>query len=58
MSVLRDSILLQPFYVPPPLVELSAPDPITELPFNAKPLLNDVSVFLFLMATDTRTIDG
>ncbi|WKX99351.1 hypothetical protein Q1695_014326 [Nippostrongylus brasiliensis] len=35
----------QPFYVPPPLLELSAPDPITELPFNAKPLLKDLNAY-------------
>ncbi|XGW15649.1 hypothetical protein V3C99_001247 [Haemonchus contortus] len=35
----------QPFYVPPPLLELSAPDPCTELPFNAKPLLRDITAY-------------
>ncbi|ETN86391.1 hypothetical protein NECAME_16378 [Necator americanus] len=35
----------QPFYVPPPLLDLSAPDPITELPFNAKPLYNDLMAY-------------
>ncbi|CAJ0599511.1 unnamed protein product [Cylicocyclus nassatus] len=35
----------QPFYVPPPLLDLSAPDPITELPFNAKPLYADLMAY-------------
>ncbi|KHJ93169.1 hypothetical protein OESDEN_06924 [Oesophagostomum dentatum] len=35
----------QPFYVPPPLVDLSAPDPCTELPFNAKPLYADLMAY-------------
>ncbi|KAJ1369008.1 hypothetical protein KIN20_030379 [Parelaphostrongylus tenuis] len=35
----------QPFYVPPPLLELSTPDPMTELPFNAKPLLRDLIAY-------------
>uniref|UniRef100_A0A0K0DII3 RRM domain-containing protein n=1 Tax=Angiostrongylus cantonensis TaxID=6313 RepID=A0A0K0DII3_ANGCA len=42
----------QPFYVPPPLLDLSAPDPITELPFNAKPLLRDKQE-LYVLSTLT-----
>ncbi|EYB83500.1 hypothetical protein Y032_0334g2840 [Ancylostoma ceylanicum] len=40
-----DPLNLTPFYVPPPLVDLSAPDPITELPFNAKPLYADLMAY-------------
>lgn len=40
------SLTKQPFYVPPPLRELAMPDPPSGLPFNARPLTDELRSFL------------